>query len=86
MVCFQEENDVMHFNPELGHTQSENSGMAHELMKEEDLAKVSDPLHGTNFVWYEGDCPYCGREIVQDLLHSELESADKTVPLNSSIE
>jgi hypothetical protein len=55
---FQDKNDVLHFDPESACTQSENSAVAHELMKEEDSAKVSDPLHGADFVWYEGDCPH----------------------------
>jgi len=81
-VRFQDDNDVAHIDPESDRTQSENSGVAHKGLNKEGSASVSDSLHGADCIQYEGDCPHCGREIVQELLRSELESSDETVPLN----
>jgi hypothetical protein len=60
---------------------SEASGGASDGMHHrKSSARLSDSLHGVDAVQYEGECPHCGREIVQDLLLSELEPLKKSDP------
>lgn len=61
-----------------GHTSEVSGGARDGINHRESSTRLSDHLHGADAVQYEAECPHCGREIVQDLLLSELEPLKKS--------